>query len=69
MGLPPVKGWKVYTEAFLFWTEDHVLECSRHPTNQFRFLDPSVLQSTKGEAGGFQQFDLFSINTNLELFF
>ena len=30
--------------------------------------NPVVLQSTKREAGGFQQFDLFSLNTNLELF-
>ena len=28
-------------------------------------VNPSV--STKGEAGGFQQFNLFSLNTNLEL--
>ena len=59
--LPPVKGWEVYTPWKGEWSsEDHTLECSRHPTNQFRFSDPSVLQSTKGDAGGFQQFNLFS---------
>ena len=57
MGLPPVKGWEVYTRGkLMFWTDDHVLECSRHLTNHFRFSDPSVLQSTRGEAGVFSEY-------------
>ena len=56
--LPPVKGWEVYTPWKGEWSsEDQTLECSRHPTNQFRFSDPSVLLLTKGEAGCFQQFN------------
>ena len=39
--LPPVKGWEVYKPGkVMFWkgewsSEDHTLECSRHPTGQF----------------------------------
>ena len=33
MRLPPVKGWEVYTPWKGEWSsEDHTLECSRHPT-------------------------------------